>query len=53
MSFQIQDAALEARIHKQIENIGAHSIEEASAYLLENQEEQDRWLRENRESIEA
>ena len=53
MSFQIQDAALEARIHKQIENIGAHSVEEALAYLLENQEEQDRWLRVNRELIEA
>ncbi len=53
MSFQIHDAAIEARIHKQIENIGAHSVEEALAHLLETQEEQDRWLLANRELIEA
>ncbi len=51
MSFQIQDAALEARIQKQVENIGARSVEEALVHLLETQEEQDRWLRMNRESI--
>ena len=53
MSFQIQDPALEARIHKQFENIGARSVEEVLAYLLETQEEQDRWLLANRELIEA
>ena len=51
MSIQIQDADLEARIHRQGENIGARNIEEVLAHLLETQEAQDRWLLENRESI--
>ena len=48
---EIRDAALEARIEKQIHATGAASVEGALLHLLETQEEQDRWLMENRETI--
>ncbi len=51
MNIEIRDAALEARIKKQLEASGAHSLEEVLLRLLETQEEQDRWLAENREAI--
>ena len=53
MSIQIQDAALEARIQRQLEATGAGSVEETLLHLLETQEEQDRWLIESREAIAA
>ena len=53
MNFEIHDAALEARIQRQIQATGAGNVEEALLHLLETQEEQDRWLRENREGIDA
>ena len=53
MTIQIRDAALEARIQRQIEAIGASSPEEALLHLLETQEEQDRWLLESRAAISA
>lgn len=53
MRFDIQDPALKARLQKQIETIGAGSVEEVLSYLLQNQEEQDRWLLENRKAINA
>jgi len=49
MNIEIHDAALEARIQKQIQATG--SVEEMLLRLLETQEEQDRWLLENREAI--
>ncbi len=51
MQIDIQDPTLEARLQKQIKAIGAGSVEEVLSYLLHNQEEQDRWLLENREAI--
>jgi hypothetical protein len=51
MTIQIRDAALEARLKKQIEATGASSVEELLLRLLESQEEQDRWLLENREAV--
>jgi hypothetical protein len=51
MNIEIHDAALEARIQKQIQATGAASPEEALLRLLETQEEQDRWLLENKNSI--
>ncbi len=51
MNIEIRDAALEARIQKQLEAVGSSSIEEVLARLLETQEEQDRWLMENRDEI--
>jgi len=45
--------ALEARIQKQIHATGSASAEEALLHLLETQEEQDRWLIENRDAINA
>ena len=49
MNIEIHDTALEARIQKQIQATGAASAEEALLRLLETQEEQDRWLLENKE----
>lgn len=53
MNIEIRNQALEARIQKQIEASGSNSIEEVLLRLLETQEEQDRWLLENRDTISA
>jgi len=52
MHIDIHDPALEARIRKQIQSSGG-SVEEALKRLLQTQEEQDRWLLENRVAINA
>ncbi|HXY26084.1 MAG TPA: hypothetical protein VEI73_15615 [Candidatus Acidoferrum sp.] len=51
MSIKIDDAALEARIQKHLKTTGSGSVEEVLLRLLETQEEQDRWLLENRDAI--
>ncbi len=51
MNIEIRDAALQARIQKQMQATGSGSAEEVLLRLLETQEEQDRWLLENREAI--
>ena len=51
MSIEIHNAALEARIRAQLHATGAASVEELLLRLLETQEEQDRWLLENRDAI--
>jgi hypothetical protein len=53
MNIEIHDPALEARIRRQMRATGAVSPEEALLHLLETQEEQDRWLMEDREAIHA
>ena len=53
MNIEIHDAALEARIQKQLQATGSGSVEEVLLRLLETQEEQDRWLLDNREAINA
>jgi predicted transcriptional regulator len=53
MNIEIRDPALEARIQKQIQVTGSGSVEEALLRLLETQEEQDRWLLQNRDAINA
>ena len=53
MNIEIHDSALEARIQKQIQATGASNAEEALLRLLETQEEQDRWLLENKTSMTA
>jgi hypothetical protein len=53
MNIEIHDSAVEARIQKQIQATGASSAEEALLRLLETQEEQDRWLLENKTAINA
>src|SRR6202043_2718074 len=53
MNIEIRDPALEARIQKQLQATGSGSVEEVLLRLLETQEEQDRWLLENRETINA
>ena len=44
---------MEARIRRQIQATGAGNAEEALLHLLETQEEQERWLLENRGAISA
>jgi hypothetical protein len=51
MNIEIRDAALEARIQKQLKTTGSRTVEEVLVRLLETQEEQDRWLLENRDAI--
>lgn len=53
MNIEIRDRALEARIQRQMQSTGSGSAEEVLLRLLETQEEQDRWLMENRDSNNA
>ena len=53
MTIEIRDANLEARLKKQLLASGSSTVEEVLLRLLEIQEEQDRWLSENREAINA
>ena len=52
-NIEIRDAALEARIQKQLQATGSGSVEEVLLRSPETQEEQYRWLSENREIINA
>jgi hypothetical protein len=49
MAIEIRDAALEAKIQKYLELSGSSSVEELLLRLFDAQEEQERWLAENRE----
>jgi len=53
MNIEIHDAALEARIQKLLQATGSGSVEEVLLRLVETQEEQDRWLLENRDTDNA
>ena len=53
MTIEIRDASLEARIRKQLQATGSGSVEEVLLRLLDTQEEQDRWLLENQQEINA
>ena len=53
MNIEIRDAAIEARIQRQLQATGSGSVEEVLVRLLETQEEQDRWLLENRDANDA
>jgi hypothetical protein len=53
MNIEIRDAALQARIHKQLQATGSANVEEVLRRLLETQEEQDRWLQDNQAAIHA
>jgi hypothetical protein len=53
MTIEIRDASLEARIQKHLQATGSSSVEEVLLRLLDTQEEQDRWLLENREEVNA
>jgi hypothetical protein len=53
MNIEIRDAALQARIQRQLQVTGSGSVEEVLLRLLETQEEQDRWLLEDREANNA
>ena len=53
MTIEIRDPSLEARIQKQLQATGSRSVEEVLLRLLDTQEEQDRWLLENRDEIKA
>ena len=53
MNIEIHDATLESRIREQLRATGAENIEELLLRLLDTQEQQDRWLMENRSAIDA
>lgn len=53
MNIEIRDSELQARIAKQLEMTGSANVEELLDHLLHTQEEQDRWLMENRGAIDA
>jgi predicted transcriptional regulator len=53
MNIEIRNSALQARIQKQLDATGSGSVEELLTRLLATQEEQDRWLLENREATDA
>jgi len=53
MNIEIRDAAVQARIQKQLEATGSGSVEEVLLRLLETQEAQDRWLHENKKAIDV
>jgi hypothetical protein len=52
MNIEIHDAALEARMHRQMEATGVANAEEVLLRLLDTQEEQDRSLLENKSEID-
>jgi hypothetical protein len=53
VTIEIHDPALEARSQKQLQATGSGSVEEVLVRLLGTQEEQDHWLLENQETIDA
>ena len=53
MTIKIRDAARETRVQKLLKSTGSRSVEEVPQHLPDTQEEQDRWLSENRETINA
>ncbi|MGA2695702.1 MAG: hypothetical protein ABSE92_06555 [Terriglobales bacterium] len=53
MNIEIRDRELQARIEKQLQTTGSQNAEEVLLRLLDTQEEQDRWLLENRAAHEA
>ena len=53
MNIEIRNASIEARIQKQLQLTDTGSVEEVLLRLLETQEEQDRWLLENRDAIDG
>jgi len=53
MDIEIRDSSLQARLQKQLELTGSENLEALLARLLETQEEQDRWLLDNRAAIDA
>ena len=53
MNIEIRDSSLQARLQKQLELTGSENLEALLARLLETQEEQDRWLLDNRTAIDA
>ena len=53
MPIVIRDSTLEARLQQQLQSTGSRSVEEVLLRLLDTQEEQDRWLQENKDAIDA
>jgi hypothetical protein len=51
MTIEIRDAKLEAGLKEQLQATGSSTVKEVLLRLLETQEEQDRWLSENRGAI--
>lgn len=48
MNIEIRDRGIQTRLEKLAATTGSQNIEEVLIHLLDTQEEQDRWLFENR-----
>jgi hypothetical protein len=53
MKIEIHNEKLESRLLKQLEKTGSTTPEELLLRLLETQEEQDRWLADNKQWVNA
>lgn len=53
MNIEIRDAAIEARLQKQLRATGSKTVEELLLRLLDTQEEQERWLLDSRDAIDS
>jgi predicted transcriptional regulator len=53
MKIEIRDPELAARIERQRQASDSENMEDVLRRLLETQEEQDRWLLENRDAVNA
>ena len=53
MNIEIRDREVEVRLRRQVEASGSANLEDVVRRLLETQEEQDRWLMQNRDAINA
>lgn len=53
MKIEIHDEKLESRLLKQLEQTGSATLEELLRRLVETQEEQDRWLADNQQWVNA
>lgn len=53
MKIEIHDKRLESRLLKQLEKTGSATLEELLRRLVETQEEQDRWLADNQQWVNA
>jgi ribosome assembly protein YihI (activator of Der GTPase) len=53
MKIEIHDEKLESRLLKQLEKTGSATLEELLVRLVETQEEQDRWLSDNQQWVNA
>jgi hypothetical protein len=53
VNIEIRDPTLESSLRKQLQSAGSGTVEEVLLHLLKTQEEQHRWLLDNRDMVNA